>query len=182
MIAQKKISILIIDTNIFLKGIDINIFKEKMYTTHKIIDEINVLKYQNKNRNIINRIEVAINKEQLIIRDPKEEYINRTIDASKITGDVNALSKADIELIALALELMETSGDDITLYSNDYTVQNLCSEMNIKFNSIFKKGIKNQKKFELFCPSCREKYSAENMLKYCEVCGSKLKRRTIKRE
>ena len=182
MIAQKRIPILIFDTNIFLKGIDINIFKEKIYTTHKIIDEIKVLKYQNKNRNIINRIEVAINKEQLIIKDPKEEYRNRTLDAAKITGDVNFLSKADIDLIALALELMETSGDDVILYSNDYTVQNLCSEMKIKFTSIFIKGIKNQIKFELFCPSCKEKYSAGNVLKHCEVCGSKLKRRPKKGE
>jgi UPF0271 protein len=177
MIAQKKIPILIFDTNIFLKGIDINLFKETIYTTPKILEEIEVLKYLNKNRNILNRIEVAIANERLVVRKPKKKYIIATKNTADLTGDINALSEADIGLIALALELTETSENDIVLYSNDYSIQNLCSEMKIKYSSIFKKGIKDQRIFEKYCPSCKKTYTIGTLYQNCEVCGSKLKMR-----
>ena len=182
MIAQKKIPILIFDTNIFLKGIDINIIRENIYSTPKIINEIKILKYSNKNRNILNKIEAAIANKHLIIREPKREYFLKVLNTSKITGDINALSKVDIELIALALELTQTSEKDVILYSNDYSIQNLSSEMDIKFSSIFRKGIKAQKTFELFCPSCKKKYAIGTLYQHCEVCGSELKRRPKKGE
>jgi rRNA maturation endonuclease Nob1 len=180
MIAQKKKPILIFDTNIFLKGIDINILKEKIYTTPEILEEIKVLKYSDKNRNILDRIAVAIEKEHLIIKKPEVEYIKRVMDSSKITGDINSLSKADIGLIGLSLELHENLEEEVVLYSNDYSIQNLCSEMNIKFNSIFRKGIKSKKIFQIFCPLCNKSYPTGTEVKYCEVCGSKLKRRPKK--
>ena len=62
MIAQKKSLILVFDTNIFLTGIDFNIFNEKVYTTSKIFDEIDVNKYLNKNRNILNKYLPEIKK------------------------------------------------------------------------------------------------------------------------
>ncbi len=180
MTVRKKRAILIFDTNIFLIGIDINIFKEKIYTTPSVIDEINVIKYSDKNRNILNKIEAAIANNHLIIKNPKKDYIKRALENSKSTGDINALSKADLDLIALALELTESTDKEVLLYSNDYSIQNLSSEMNIKFASLFKNGIKDKRIFEFFCPICGERYAVGSIYKFCEVCGSKLKRRPIK--
>jgi UPF0271 protein len=177
MIAQKKIPILIFDTNIFLKGIDFNLFEERIFTTPKIVEEIEVLKYSNKNRNILNRVEVAISNGHLVVRNPKRNYIIATKARANVTGDIDALSEADIGLIALALELTEILEEDIVLYSNDYSIQNLCSEMDIKYSPIFKKGIKNQKTFEVYCPSCKKTYNSGTKYQNCEVCGSKLKMR-----
>jgi rRNA maturation endonuclease Nob1 len=182
MIAQKKISILIFDTNIFLTGIDINIFKERIYTTPKIIQEINVLKYSNKNRSILNKIEVAITNKHLIIKKPKSEYIKRTLESSKLTGDTIALSEADIELIALTLEMTENSNKQVILYTNDYSIQNLSSEMNLQFTSMFKNGIRSKIIFEVFCPICNKSYSVGSINRFCEICGSKLKRRPKKED
>ncbi|TFF85832.1 MAG: hypothetical protein EU517_01180 [Promethearchaeota archaeon] len=181
MIAQKKIPILIFDTNIFLKGIDINIFKEKIFTTPKIIKEIEVVKYLNKNRNILNRIEVAIENKRLIIREPKKKFVMKTVERAKITGDINFLSKADLELIALALELRETTGENVLLYSDDYSIQNLCADINLNFSSMYKSGIKEQKMFELICPLCKKKYITGTLDAECEICGSKLKRKWKKK-
>jgi len=182
MIALKKNSILVFDTNIFLTGIDFNYFKETIVTTPSIINEINVKKYKDQNRNILQRIEIAKEVEKLIIRNPSEFYIKKAEEKSKLTGDINALSKTDIDLVALALELMNTTDNEIILYSNDYSMENLCSELNLKFKSLFKKGIKSKIYFEVFCPYCKTIYKAEDLNRICERCGLKLKRRFLKKE
>ena len=46
---KEKSTIFIFDANIFLTGIDFNVIEGKIYTTPKIIEEIRVKKYQDKN-------------------------------------------------------------------------------------------------------------------------------------
>ncbi len=182
MIALKKGSILVFDTNIFLKGIDFNFFKETIFTTPEIIDEIQVKRYKDKNRNIIHRIEVAVELGKLIIKEANENYINKVDEKSKLTGDINALSDADVNLIALALELMDTYNQEIVLYTNDYSMENLCSELKIKFMPMFKEGIKEKIFFEIYCPHCKTIFKPKDFNKICEMCGSKLKRRPLIKE
>jgi rRNA maturation endonuclease Nob1 len=103
-------------------------------------------------------------------------------EKSKITGDINALSKTDIGLVALALELIKTANNEITIYTNDYSMENLCSELNLKFKTLFKDGIKDKIYFEVYCPYCKTIYKSEDLNKNCERCGLKLKRRFLKKE
>jgi len=177
MIAQKKSLILVFDTNIFLIGIDFNIINEKVYTTSKIFDEIDVNKYQNKNRNIINKIQAGIDSGKLIIKNPDEKYLKIVRNKSKITGDLRALSEADKSVIALSLELLDNSNQEVVLYTNDYSIQNLCKEMRIRYSSLYKKGIKEKIAFEVYCPICNDIYKAEFLNELCENCGSRLKRK-----
>jgi len=103
-------------------------------------------------------------------------------EKSKVTGDIKALSKPDLDLVALALELMNTTNNEIILYTNDYSMENLCSELAIKFKTLFKNGIKNKIYFEVYCPYCKTTYKSEDLNKRCERCGLKLKRRFLKKE
>ncbi len=169
--------IFIFDTNIFLTGVDFNLFKGTIYTTPSIIKEIDVRKYKNKNRNILNRIQVAIEIKKLIIKSPSANFIQKVEKVSNKTGDVNALSEPDKQLIALTLELREISNQGVIIYTNDYTMENLCSELNIKFSSLYKNGIKKGIIFEIYCPYCNSIHNAEDLNMCCERCGSKLKRR-----
>lgn len=180
MTVLKKKLILIFDTNIFFTGIDFNVFKENIYTTPKIIEEIDVRKYYNKNRNILTKIQVAIENRKLILKEPNEKFIKIVREKSKITGDLNSLSEADMHLIALTLELSTSQNNDIILYSNDYSIQNLCSELKLKFAPLYKKGIKKRILFEIYCPHCKNIYQAEDLHEECIVCGSKLRRRPRK--
>jgi UPF0271 protein len=183
MISQKKKnSILVFDTNIFLTGIDFNYFKETIVTTTEIINEIKVKKYEEQNRNILQRIELAIELKKLVLKEPTEYYIKLVEEKSKLTGDFNALSKTDIGLVALAFELIQIANNEITIYTNDYSMENLCSELNLKFKALFKKGIKNKIYFEVYCPYCKTTYKSEDLNKNCERCGLKLKRRFLKKE
>ena len=172
--------ILVFDTNIFLTGIDFNLIDAKFYTTHNIIKEVTVKKYSEKNRNIINKIQAAIHSKKLIIKSPLEEYVQKIETESKKTGEVKALSRADKELIALTLELIETTDERVVIYTNDYSMENLCSEMNIPFSSLIQEGIKSKIIWEIFCPFCNEVFNAENLNRKCELCGSRLRRRPKK--
>ena len=51
---KKKVTFYIFDTNIFLTGIDFNLFEGDIYTTPSIIEEVKDLRYFEKNRNILN--------------------------------------------------------------------------------------------------------------------------------
>ncbi|MFX0075851.1 MAG: NOB1 family endonuclease [Candidatus Hermodarchaeota archaeon] len=173
---------LVFDTNIFLTGIDFNFFKETIVTTPAIIEEIEVAKYKDQNRNILQRIELAKELEKLIIQRPTEDYINQAEEKSKLTGDINALSKADVELVALALMLKETTNSEIIIYTNDYSIENLCTELDLKFKTLFKNGIKSKIHFEVYCPYCKTVFKSEDLNKVCDRCGLKLKRRFSKKE
>jgi rRNA maturation endonuclease Nob1 len=170
--------ILIFDTNIFLTGINFNVITGKIFTVPEVIDEIRVERYIEKNRNILNRINYARERKKLILREPNEEYINKVRKRAKITHDLRVLSKVDIKLIALALELQSNTEKNVILYTNDYSMENLCSELNIPFSPLRKKGIKKLRKYELYCPFCNEFKHTDQ--EFCEKCGSKLKRRRVK--
>jgi rRNA maturation endonuclease Nob1 len=181
MIAQKKDSTLIFDTNIFLTGIDFNIFKEKIYTTPEIVKEINVRKYIEKNRNILNKIQAALGNKKLIIRNPKEQYLEKIIEKAKETGDYKALSSQDLSIIALGLELKESEAREVKIYTNDFSIQNLCKALDINFSPLYRDGISKKIEFEVYCPSCKSIYRSEYLNELCENCGLKLKRRPKKK-
>ncbi len=183
MIVQKNITMnddisrLVFDTNIFLKGLEFNLIPGTIYTTPWIIEEIKVDKYKDKNRNILNRIHVAIDSKKLIIRSPLGKYFKIVEKFAKKTGDFNALSDADKQLIAIAMELIDTSNQSVILFSNDYSIENVCSELNIPYSPLYKEGIETKIIWEIYCPSCQKTFKAEDLTKKCEICGSELKRR-----
>ena len=174
---KEKSSIYIFDTNIFLTGIDFNIIEGFIYTTPSIIEEVKASKYLEKNRNILNKINAAIETKKLKIKSPKNKYINKVKEIAKKTGDFNALSDVDKELLALTLELTESRSEFVKMYSNDYSIENVCSELNIPFSSLYKNGIESKIIWEVYCPHCKNIHTAEDLNKICEICGSKLKRR-----
>ncbi|MHA2036208.1 MAG: NOB1 family endonuclease [Promethearchaeota archaeon] len=172
----------IFDTNIFLKGLEFNLIPGIIYTTPRIIQEIKVNKYKDKNRNILNRIEVALANKKLIVKSPLEKFFKIVEKKAKKTGDFNALSEADKQLIALAVELNDTESQDVILFSDDYSIENVCSELNISYSPLYKEGIETKIMWEVFCSFCQKTFKADDLQKRCEICGSKLKRRPKSKE
>ena len=179
MIAQKRNLVLVFDTNIFLTGIDFNLIPNIIYTTSEVIDEINVSRYSEKNRNTLIKIYVGIENKKLIVKNPTQNYLEIVKKKSKLTGDLKSLSEVDFGIIALALELMQIKKHEVIVYTNDYSMENLCSELNINFKPLYKKGIKDQMNFEIYCPNCYSLYKAERLNTGCDLCGMKLKKRPI---
>jgi UPF0271 protein len=181
MTVQKKNLILIFDTNIFLSGVDFNLIKGIIFTTPEIIGEIEVEKYSSQNRTIIVRVDTAIQQGKLIVRSPEISFIRKALDTARITGDLNALSKGDYSIIALALELSQAGESRVTVYSNDYSVQNLCNELKLEYSPLFREPIKRKTIFEVYCPNCHEIYDSSYLNLVCEKCGTNLKRKPKKK-
>ena len=177
---KKKSITYIFDTNIFLTGIDFNLFEGDIFTTPSIIEEVKDYRYIDKNRNILNKINAAIETKKLKLKFPENKYIDKINEISKKTGDFKALSDADKELIALTLELTEKSNKKVIMYSNDYSIENVCSELNITFSPLYKEGIESKITWEVYCPYCKSIHKVEDLNTTCEKCGTKLRRRPKK--
>jgi len=175
----EKISVL--DTNIFLTGLDINLFNGIIYSTPNVIEEIRVSKFAEKNRNIINKVEAAIASSKMVLKSPSQKYIQTVESHSKKTGDFNALSPVDKELIALTLDLKDNTNKNVVIYTNDYSIENLCFELNLQFLPLMgKDGIKKKIIWEVYCPFCKDIYNVEDLYNTCPKCDLKLKRRPKK--
>ena len=155
---NNKVSHLVFDTNIFLKGLELNLIPGTIYTTPTIIH-------------------VALDNKKLIIKSPLEKYFKVVERKAKKTGDFKALSEADKDLIALAIELIDTKDQNVILFSDDYSIENVCSELNIPYSPLYKEGIETKIIWEVYCSFCQKIFKAEDLKKKCEICGSRLRRR-----
>jgi rRNA maturation endonuclease Nob1 len=146
------------------------------------VDELKVPKYIDRNRNILRRIELAIETGKLVVKKSQDKYSNIVEEKSKSTGTTKILSKNDVSLMGLVLELMDTYTEDIILYTNDYSMENLCTMLQIRFKPLYKKGIEEKMYFEVYCPYCKTLHKPEDLDKKCERCGLHLKKRLSKKE
>ena len=111
----------------------------------------------------------------LRIMAPSESSIRKIREGAHKTGDINRLSEPDIELLGLALEL------EGIILTNDYSIQNLACELNIRFLSPTEDEIKNVVTWEYQCRGCAKIFDKKS--EDCPVCGSQLRFRpkTIKK-
>lgn len=101
------------------------------------------------------------------VRGAKGEFLERVERAAVETGDLDVLSRADLEVLALALEL------DAELVSNDYAVQNVASRLGVSWKGT-RGGMEQEMEWEWYCPACGQRYARK---RECGVCGTETKRR-----
>jgi UPF0271 protein len=107
----------------------------------------------------------------LSVREPGAQYVDEVKIAAGETGDAHRLSASDIDLLALALE-EKSSGKDVTILTDDYSVQNLARKMSLSITPLHQKRIKYKIVWEKRCMGCNRTYKEGDV---CEVCGSPLK-------
>ena len=90
---------------------------------------------------------------------------------SKKTGDFNQLSKQDISVIALCIQL---KGELIT---DDFAISNVSKNLDIKISPLMTSGIKDVGTWIHYCPGCRKNFNSGSE---CPLCGTLLKRKLIK--
>lgn len=150
---------LILDASAFLSGKDFPANLE-LYTTHSVIVE---LKFRRMQKKIGNLIDTGA----LTVLSPKKDYIESVTKHASKTGDIHRLSEPDIEILALALEL---GGSIVT---DDYSIQNVAVELNIKYSPMAQNGITKKIDWVCKCKGCKRIW--KEMYENCPVCGSEIK-------
>lgn len=146
----------VLDASAIFCGKDI--FAEaEFYVPASVTEELGEGKYRRKLENLVGVTISWPNKET-------REIIKR--EANK-TGDLLRLSDADIDVLALALDLKAT------ILTDDYSIQNVARHMGIEFQPVAETGIKEEFQWEYVCTGCRKRFSKP--MKECPICAGKIR-------
>lgn len=163
---MKKIKIYILDTSAILSGKPINLDNTKMVTTPGISKEL-------KSGGRDYRSFQFLLERGLSIQSPTRESTDKIKTISDKTGDTNRLSKTDIEILALALDISKDDEKEPIILTDDYSIQNVAHVLNISFEAISQSGITKRFKWACRCRGCGKKFK-EN-IKICPICGAETK-------
>jgi UPF0271 protein len=162
--------VVVLDTSAFLAGFDPFSLGEEQVTVPKVEQEIK------RNSMIKTRFETAVESGRLKVKEPSEEFVTQTKAYASNVGDSFKLSQADMQLLALALQL-KTQSYSPQLVTDDYSIQNVAKQMGIEFVALATFGIKRLLEWIRYCPACYHEYPADSPFKECQVCGTELKRK-----
>ena len=169
-----KEKVIVLDTSAFIAGFDPFLIPEKQYSVPEVKNELNTgtIPWM--------RFNTAIDSGKVRIMQPKRSFSKEILEASKKVGDIRSLSKADLQVLAIALELKSENLSPLIL-TDDYSIQNVANKIEIDFSSIMTFGIKFRVKWILYCPACYSKYPSDYKSNSCEICGIELKRKPKKK-
>jgi UPF0271 protein len=126
------------------------------------------------------RFKIATESRKLKVRVPKKFFLDRVKESAAFVGDAFFLSETDLQVLALALEL-KTNGYSPLIATDDYSIQNVANQIGMKFTSLATFGIRFRLHWVRYCPACHKKYPAEYKSNNCEVCGTELRRKSVKK-
>jgi len=104
----------------------------------------------------------------LKIISPPKDAIKLVKKFAALTGDLPNLSMVDIHVLALAFHLRAI------LLTDDYSMQNVAKEMNIRYEGVMQEGIKEKFYWKYRCKSCGKYF--DEYVEICPVCGGEIKR------
>jgi UPF0271 protein len=162
---KENSKIYILDTSAFLSGKPIHFEKNNIITSQSVSDELKPGGRQ------YNAFQFLIEK-GLAIKEPSIKSINKIKEIINKTGDINRLSKTDIEILALALDI-NTNEKKGVIITDDYSIQNVANYLNIEFEPINQLGITKRFIWTCRCRGCSKKFK-EN-IKICPICGTETK-------
>jgi len=161
-----KKHIFIIDTSAILSGKSINLKDEKMLTTPEVSEELKPGGRDYQNFQFL--LEMGLE-----IRSPLKKSIDFIRKKAEETGDLERLSSADIQILSLAVDINSNKDLEAVILSDDYSIQNVASNLNIKFQSISQRGILKEYKWQYRCVGCKKRF--DTITKTCPICGAKTK-------
>jgi len=170
---QAKKRVIVLDTSAFIMGYNPMSINEKQYTAPLVLEELSP-----KSSTRL-RLNLAMETGKIKLQAPKPGFIRKIRNLSGEVGDLRHLSDADVQILALSLELSE-SGFNALVVSDDYAVQNVADQLGFEYRSLATFGIRYRFKWVLYCPACKRKYPQEYENKRCEVCGTLLKMKVLK--
>ncbi len=143
------------------------------YTVQEVIDEV-----KDERSRLLLDLELGQN---LKILEPSNESLKTAISRSKETGDFMHVSNTDIKVISLALDFKE-KGEEPIIVSDDYDIQNLLRDLQISFQPLMERGIKEIFTWKRICKACGKEFSPDYDEEECDICGSKISKVVSSRE
>ncbi len=131
----------------------------ELYTTPLVVAEL---------RDLRSKVRLDLLTESgLQVREPGREARARVEEAAQRIGEGEALSEADLEVLALAVEI---GGGIVT---DDYALQNAAYRMSVPVIPLLQKGARRFT-WQYRCTGCGRSYGEPGE---CPVCGAPIKRR-----
>jgi UPF0271 protein len=100
--------------------------------------------------------------EGLNVIEPDARYSGLVAEAAHATGDDQKISKADGDLLALALQEKE-EGKDTVLMTDDYAVQNVARRLGIRAAALRQKKSRSSVAWEKRCTGCGRSFADRGM-------------------
>jgi UPF0271 protein len=161
-----KKKVFIIDTSAILSGKPIAIHDAALVTPPGISNELNP-----GGRDF--RIFEFLKETGLTVQAPSKEAIRSVQITAQETGDDRRLSNADIEIVALALDINKKHDHEAIILSDDYSIQNVASTLGLQFQGFLQKEITKKFKWVSRCPGCGKQFN--EIKKICPICGTTTK-------
>jgi endoribonuclease Nob1 len=158
-----KKKVFIIDTSAILSGKPIAITDATILTTPGVSDE-----FSPGGRDF--RTFELLKETGLSIQSPSKAALTIVKQTARETGDDRRLSDADVEIVALALDVNKEPEQEATILSDDYSIQNVASTLHIKYQGFLHKGITKKFKWVSRCPGCGKQF--DEITKICPICGT----------
>jgi len=126
------------------------------------------------------RFDMATERGRLKILEPNPSSLSEVRRQSEEAGDLRFLSAADMQILALAMQLKE-SGCDPLIVTDDFSIQNVARKTGVEFAPLITFGIRFLLHWLLYCPACHRKYPSDYQFNHCKICGTTLKRKPLTR-
>ena len=154
----------VLDSTAFYAGIPYQ-GNGRYYTTYLVLEEV---KHNNVGSSLI--------QSRVMVTEPSPESLNTVKTTAIMTGDIGALSRTDLSLLALGLDLKKGEGG-VSLVSDDFAVRNVADVLSIPLAPTTMKGgeWKNMI-WKIYCRGCGKTYTNPK-LTVCPVCGTQLVRK-----
>ena len=104
----------------------------------------------------------------LEVREPREETVAKVEAQARLLGEEGRLSRADMEVLALALEA------GVPAVTDDYSVQNVAACLGVDAQGFKQGGIEEIWRWGIRCPGCN-RWFEEAKGDECPVCGTRLR-------
>ncbi|WP_228546789.1 NOB1 family endonuclease [Hyperthermus butylicus] len=162
----------VLDTTAFIARWPLYAPRGRMYTTSLVLGEV-------RDPSSREGLELALSLGRVEVRDPSPGSIRRVEKLAARHGLHVSLSRTDLSVLALALELAG-EGRRVVVVTDDYSVQNLAALLGLEYRSLRTRGISRVEDYEAVCPACgyRSRRPGERV---CPVCGTPLSRRRTSR-
>jgi len=151
----------ILDTSAILSGKPIVIENTSLVTTPAVSEEISP-----GGRDY--RLFQMLLEKGLSIRAPSKDAVKKINTVAQQTGDHKRLSPADVEILALAVDLQNEG--EVTLLTDDYSIQNIAALLHLAYQGCSQEGITKTFKWIVRCPGCGRRFKESHAI--CPICGT----------